>query len=64
MLTKIPLMYIVSYFNLGVLELCLGRLRPPKPPHGDGTEHGAFPLWCSRVERRFVNVHCISSLAT
>ena len=36
-LTKIPLVYSASYFNLGVLELCLGGLSPPKPPGGDGT---------------------------
>jgi len=28
-LTKIPLTHRVSYFNLGVLELCLGGLSPP-----------------------------------
>jgi len=31
-LIKIPLIYIVSYFNLGDLELCLGGISPPKPP--------------------------------
>ena len=29
--------YSASYFNLGVMELCLGGLRSPKPPRGDGT---------------------------
>jgi len=36
-LTKIPLIYSVSYFNVGGLELCLGGLSPPKAPRGDGT---------------------------
>jgi len=36
-LTKIPLTYSVSYFNLEGLELCLGGLSPPKPSRGDGT---------------------------
>jgi len=31
-LTKTPLIYSVSSFNLGSLELCLGGLSPPKPP--------------------------------
>ena len=26
----------VSYFSLGGLELCLGRLSPPKPPVATG----------------------------
>jgi len=25
-------------FQFGDLKLCLGRLSPPKPPRGDGTE--------------------------
>jgi len=29
---KIPLIYSVSYFNLGGFELCLGELSEPKPP--------------------------------
>jgi len=29
---KIPLIYSVSRFNLGGLELCLGGLSPPNPP--------------------------------
>jgi len=36
-LTKTPLIYSVSRFNLGGLELCLGGISPPKPPRGDGT---------------------------
>jgi len=28
---KFPLMYCVSYFNLGALELCSVGLSPPKP---------------------------------
>jgi len=31
-LNKIPLIYSVSYFNLGGLELCLGGLSLPNPP--------------------------------
>jgi len=36
-LTKTPLIYSVSRFNLGGLELSLGGLSPPKPPSDDGT---------------------------
>jgi len=36
-LTKNPLIFRVSYFNLWGLELCLGGLSPLKPPRGDGT---------------------------
>jgi len=36
-LNKIPLIYGVSRFNLGGLELCLVVLSPPKPSRGDGT---------------------------
>jgi len=35
-LTKTPLIYSVSRFNLGCLGLCSGELSPPKPPRGDG----------------------------
>jgi len=35
-LTKIPLTYSVSYFNLGGLGALFGGLSPPKPPRGDG----------------------------
>jgi len=40
-ITKTPLIYSVSRFHLGGLELCLGRLSPPKPPpwQRDCTEH-------------------------
>ena len=37
-LSKSPLIYSVSYFNLGTLRLCLERRSPPKHPRGDGTE--------------------------
>jgi len=37
-LSKSPLIYSVSYFNLGTLRLCPGRRSPPKLPRGDGTE--------------------------
>jgi len=33
---KTPLIYRVSYFNLGGSELRFGRLSPPKPPHTIG----------------------------
>jgi len=36
-LTKTPLIYSVSCFNLGGLELCLGA-KLTKTPRGDGTE--------------------------
>jgi len=36
-LTKTPLIYSVSRFNLGGLGALLGGLSPPKPPLGDGT---------------------------
>jgi len=35
-LTKNPLIYIVSPFTLGDLELCLGEDKPTNP-RGDGT---------------------------
>jgi len=35
-LTKTPLIYSVSYLNLGVFELCFGGLSPPKPPVATG----------------------------
>jgi len=38
-LTKTPLIYSVSRFNLGVLGTLFGRLTPPKPPRGDGTAY-------------------------
>ena len=38
-LTKTPLIYNVSRFNLGVLGTLFGGLRPPKPPRGDGTAY-------------------------
>jgi len=37
-LTKFPLIYSVSCFNLGDVELCFAGLSPPKPPRGDGSE--------------------------
>jgi len=37
-LTKTRLIYSVSRFNFGGLELCLGGLSPPKPLRGDGTD--------------------------
>ena len=37
-LTKTQLIYSVSCFNLGGLELCLGGLSPQKLPRGDGAE--------------------------
>jgi len=36
-LSKISLIYSVSRFNLGGLEVCLGRAKPTKAPRGDGT---------------------------
>ena len=36
-LIKLTMIYSVSYFDLGGLVRCLGRLSPPKPPRGDGT---------------------------
>jgi len=36
-LTKIPLIYSVSYFNLGGLGALFEGLNPPKSPPGDGT---------------------------
>jgi len=35
-LTKIPLVYSVSYFNLGRLGALFGGLSPPKPPMATG----------------------------
>jgi len=35
-MTKLPLIYSVSYFNLGGLELCLGGLSPPNSPVATG----------------------------
>jgi len=31
------LIYNVTYFNLGGLEVCLEGLSPPKSPRGNGT---------------------------
>ena len=60
-LTKIPLIYSVSYFSLGGLELCLGGLSPPKPPSGDGTVdtvRSCIPFFCSwrytRADAKFL----------
>jgi len=36
-LTKTPLIYSVSRFNLGGLGALFGGISPPKPPRGDGT---------------------------
>jgi len=33
-----PLIYSVSYFNLGAVGLCLDRRRPPKHPRSNGSE--------------------------
>jgi len=35
-LTKTPLIYSISYFNSGVLEVCFAGLSPPKPPVATG----------------------------
>jgi len=43
-LTKIPLVYSVSYFNLGGLEALFGGLNPPKHPRGGGTGMGALKI--------------------
>jgi len=51
-LTKVPLIYSVSYFNLGGLKALLGGLIPPKlSPQGTGDEtvcgpchHSSFSL--------------------
>jgi len=37
-LTKIQLIYSVSYFNLGRLGASFGGAKPTKAPRGDGTE--------------------------
>ena len=37
-LSKIPLIYSVSLFILGGLELCLGGAKPTRAPRGDGTD--------------------------
>ena len=37
-LAKIPLIYSVSYFNLGGLGALFGEPKPTKTPRGDGTE--------------------------
>jgi len=36
-MTKIPLTYSVSYFNLGGLGALFGGAKPTKDPRGDGT---------------------------
>jgi len=36
-MTKIPLIYSVSYFNLGRLGALFGGDKLTKAPHGDGT---------------------------
>jgi len=41
-LTKTPLIYSVSYFNLGWLGALFEGLSPPKPLRGDGT---AWKYW-------------------
>jgi len=37
-MTKTPLIYSVSCFNLGTWSFVWGGLSPPKPPSGDGAE--------------------------
>jgi len=65
-LTKIPLIYNVSYFHLGVVKLCLGGIIPPaKAPRGGGTaaiseteaglcqcQHQRQTLWNQNVDLR------------
>ena len=41
---KSPLIYSVSYLDLGVLVLCLGVLSPPKPPMATGLGRSPPPL--------------------
>jgi len=43
-LTKIPLIYNVSYFSLGELDALFGGLSPPKPPtwRRDYNQHNKF----------------------
>ena len=43
-LTKSPLIYTVSYFNLGVLEPCFAGLNPKKNPSDDGSEIVMYDL--------------------
>jgi len=45
-LTKAPLIYSVSCFNLALGAL-FGRLSSPKPPRGDGTEQTVDKSWIS-----------------
>ena len=51
-LTKIPLIYSGSYFNLTGLELCLGKISPPKPPVATGL--GTYP--CRTPNQRWMVV--------
>ena len=44
-LTKIPLMYSVSYFNLWGLGAVFWGLNPPKPLRGNGTGYMAIKVW-------------------
>jgi len=47
-LTRIPLIYSVSRFNLGGLELCLGGLSPPKPLVATGLVKPQAGAYCWR----------------
>jgi len=56
-LTKTPLIYMVSCFNLGGLEFCLGELCPPNPPVTTGlSDIGVSSL-------KYTTSHCQHTLS-
>ena len=54
-LTKIPLIFSVSLFNLEGLELCLGGISPLKPPRGDGAGIATYFI-ASCVKRSMISL--------
>lgn len=50
----VSLIYSVSCFNLADLELSLGGLSLPKPPHGDGTGADSSGTYSNEVGFRSI----------